>query len=167
MATETPSLTDYRPTVRQLEYVGAALAYLVAAVHIFHPQRGFPRLLLLVSTDNAALLASDPRPLLFVLSGLGILLAVKVVLLGYPRKPIYALGIALMGTFIVGYFGWHLTGHGGFLPGRTAHGHGLHPVETVLSHLRSYPVASASKLAEAALLAVLAVLYRHEGGADT
>lgn len=119
-------------------------------------------MLLLVSTDNSSLLVGDPRPVLFVLSGLALLVGVKLVLWGLPRKPIYALGMGLMLAYVVGYFAWHLTGHGGFLPGRTAHHHGGGPLAAVVSHLRAYPIASASKFVELGLLAVLAVLYRRE-----
>lgn len=156
-------LADYRPTDQQLRYLGAALAYLVAAIHLFHPRRGFPRLVQYASSGNLDLVALDPRPLLFVLSGLAILAGVKLVLLGFPRRPVYAAGMALMATFVVGYFAWHLSGHGGFLPGRRPLYHGLGPVEAVVSHLDSYPLARASKLAEVVLFAVLAVLYRREG----
>ncbi|GAA0664214.1 hypothetical protein GCM10009020_06330 [Natronoarchaeum mannanilyticum] len=145
-----------------LGYVGAALAYLVAGIHLFHPQYGFSRLVRLLATGNLSLLGYDPRPLAFVLSGFAILLGIKLVLLDFGRNPVYALGMLLVTTYFVGYFAWHLTGHGGFLPGRKPLYHGLHPVTAVLSHLANYPLAAAAKFAEAALFVVLAVLYRRE-----
>ena len=157
-----PAVSEYVPTDRHLRYIGAALAYLVAAVHLFHPERGFPRLVALVATGNTGLLVSDPRPLLFVLSGVVILAAVKLVLLGLPRRPIYAGGMALVATYLVGYFAWHLSGHGGFLPGRRPNYHGLTPTEAVVSHLQAYPLVQAAVVVELALLVVLAVLYRRE-----
>jgi len=157
------ALAEYRPSDQQLRYLGAALAYVVAAIHLFHPRRGFPRLVQFASSGNIDLIALDPRPLLFVLSGVAILVAVKLVLVGYPRRPVYAAGMALMATYVVGYFAWHLSGHGGFLPGRRPLYHGIGPVEAVVSHLRSYPLARVSKVAEIALFVVLGVLYRREG----
>lgn len=162
MAPLRTSLTEYQPTDRQLRYVGAALAYVVAGIHLFHPQRGFPRLVQLVLTDNVGLLLSDPRPLLFVLSGFAIVVAILAVLWGFPRKPIYALGMVLMVTYVVGYFVWHLTGHGGFLPTREPTYHGGTPISAVVGHLQAYPVARVSMLAEAMLFVVLAALYRRD-----
>ncbi|WP_256392010.1 hypothetical protein [Natronoarchaeum rubrum] len=145
-----------------LGVIGAALAYLVAGIHLFHPQYGFSRFVGLLATGNLSLLSYDPRPLAFVLSAFAILLGIKLVLLDFGRKPVYALGMVLVGTYFVGYFAWHLTGHGGFLPGRAPLYHGMHPAEAVVSHLANYPLAAAAKFAEAALVGVLAVLYRRE-----
>ncbi len=145
-----------------LGYLGVALAYLVVGIHLFHPKRGFPRLVLLLSTGNQSLLVTDPRPLAFVLSALAVLIGVKLAILGVERRRVYALGMVLVATYFVGYFAWHLSGHGGFLPGREPLYHGLGPVEAVVSHLATYPLAALSKLAEAALFVVLAVLYRRE-----
>ena len=140
-------------------YIGAALAYLVACLHLFHPKRGVPRLVTLLKVDPS-LLVHDPRPVLFVVSALAILLGVKLVIADTARKRVYALGMVLIATYFAGYFAWHLSGHGGFLPGRQPLYHGLSPVESVVSHLTSSPLAAVSKLAEAALIIVLAVLYR-------
>lgn len=145
---------------RILSAVGGALAYVVAAIHVFHPERGFGRLLLLARVGRLELLATDPRPLLFVLSGLAIVAGVLAVMLGTPRRPIYAAGIALVATYFLGYFAWHLSGHGGFLPARQPVYHGMSPIEAVVDHLVTSPIAAAAKLAEALLLGVLVVLYR-------
>ncbi len=156
-------VTKYRPTDQQFRYIAAGLAYLVAALHLFHPKRGFPRLALILTLDQPLdHILYDPRPAAFVLSGLAIIIGVKLVLLGFSRKPIYALGMALIATYFVGYFVWHLTGHGGILPGREPLYHGLHPVASVISHLQEYPIARASKIAEAMLFAILAFLYYNE-----
>lgn len=153
----------YRPTDRHLRYTAAGLAYLVAGLHIFHLQRGFPRLVLLLGLDDPMRhLLYDPRPLLFVLSGVAIIVGIKLVLFGVPREPIYLLGMLLMVTYFAGYFAWHLTGHGGFLPSRDPLYHGLHPVEAVMAHLREYAWARWTTVAEAVLFAVLAVLYYQE-----
>lgn len=153
---------DARPTDQQLRYGGAALALLVAGLHLFHPERGLERFLLLLSLDPA-LLVSHPRPAAFVASAVAIVVGIYLVLFGFPRKPIYALGILLVVTYVVGYFAWHLTGHGGFLPGRPPQYHGLQPHEAVVAHLRSDDWALVTLLAETTLALVLAVLYRREG----
>ena len=145
-----------------LEHVAAALTFLVAALHLFHPSHGLERLVLLLSVGPRLLLA-DPRPALFVLSGLGLVAAVPAVLIGVPKRPLYLLGIILMTTYIVGYFVWHLTGHGGFLPGREPLYHGLQPHVAVITHLVGDPWAAAAVIFESLLAGVLAVLYRRKG----
>lgn len=162
MSSLRPALSRVDPTDRQLRYVGAALAYVVAAVHIFHPRHGLSRLVLYLATGNPGLVVSDPRPLAFLLSGLAILAAVKLVLLGYPRRPIYLGGIALTATYLGGYFAWHMTGHGGFLPNRLPQYHGLGPIEAVVLHLRTYPLARIAIVAELLLLVVLVALLVRE-----
>lgn len=153
-------VTEQRPTDRQLRYAAAGLAYIVAILHLFHPKLGLPRLIAYVSIGQPFL---DPRPAAFVLSGGVIMLAVILVALGAPRKPIYLLGMLLMLTYLVGYFAWHYTGHGGFLPGREAYGHGeLGPLENVVVHLADDWWARASKLAETILFGILALLYYRE-----
>lgn len=137
--------------------VAAALAYLVAALHLFHPSHGFARLVLVLSADPGLLLA-DPRPLGFVLSSVAVLVAVPAVLRGVPERPVVALGAVLMVVYLLGYFGWHLSGHGGFLPGREPLYHGLTPFEAVVSHLTTDPWAAAAVVLELALLGVLAAL---------
>lgn len=152
----------YRRIDENLGYIGAALTFLVAAIHLFHPKRGFPRLVLLIVTGNSSLLVSDPRPLAFVLSGLALLLGIQLVISNIARKRVYTLGMILTATYLIGYFAWHLSGHGGFLPGRESVYHGLHPVEAVVSHLVNYPLAALSKLAELGLFITLVPLYRKE-----
>ncbi|HKJ59708.1 MAG TPA: hypothetical protein VKA37_10785 [Halobacteriales archaeon] len=142
--------------------VAAALAYLVAVVHLFHPTHGFARLILVLTADPGLLLA-DPRPFAFVVSAAAILLAVPAVIRGYPERRAFALGAGLMLVYLVGYFTWHLSGHGGFLPGREALYHGYTPIEAVTIHLTTDHWAAASVLLESALLVVLVgLLYRRE-----
>lgn len=151
-------MTSQQSTQR-LRYAAAALAYVVAALHLFHPEFGFAQLVVRASIDPE-LLVADPRPVAFVLSGTAIVVGVTVALFGVPEKSLYALGMALMATYITGYFAWHLTGHGGFLPGREPLHHGFQPHEAVLTHLTGDPWAATAILAEIALFGVLAVLHR-------
>lgn len=153
----------FKPRDQPLRYLAAGLAFLVAGFHLFHPQRGFPRLVLVLGLDDPLQhLMYDPRPLLFVLSGVALIVGVNLVLVGLPREPIYLLGMLLVTTYFVGYFAWHLSGHGGFLPSRKPLYHGLRPVEAVITHLHDYSWARWTKVAEAFLFAVLAVLYYRE-----
>lgn len=146
----------------RLRYLGAGLAYAVAVVHLFHPKYGFLRFAKITATGDLSLFLLDPRPLAFVLSGVTIIAGIKLLLLGAPRRPIYALGMGLVGAFLVGFFLWHLSGHGGFLPGREPIYHGAAPLQAVASHLIEYPMARLAKVLEAALLLVLLALFRRE-----
>ncbi|GAB6880114.1 hypothetical protein JCM17823_23880 [Halorubrum gandharaense] len=152
-------LGTHQPTNQQLRYVAGAVALLVAGLHLFHPQYGLERFLLLLTTDPALFL-SHPRPVAFVLSAVAIVVGIYLVVFDVVRRYIYVLGMLLMVTYIVGYFAWHLSGHGGFLPGRTPHYHGVQPHEAVISHLREDVWARAAKLSEGMLLVLLAALYR-------
>lgn len=145
-----------------LGYFAAGLAYLVAGVHLFHPQHGFVRLVTVIMSGNLSLLIYDPRPIAFVLSAVAILLGIKVAIIGTNRTLLSLAGMGLMATYVIGYFAWHLSGHGGFLPVRKPLYHGLHPVTAVISHLITDQLAALAKVAEALLFAVLAVLHRHE-----
>lgn len=138
--------------------MAAALAYIVAALHLFHPEFGFAQLVVRLSVDPE-LLVADPRPAAFVLSGTAVIIGVTVALFGFPKRVLYALGILLMVTYITGYFAWHLTGHGGFLPGREPLYHGFQPHEAVITHLTGDLWAATAIIAETVLLGVLAVLY--------
>lgn len=135
------------------------LAYLVATIHLFHPSHGARRLVR-VLTLNPAALVTDPRPLLFTVSGLALVAGVFLALRGLPERPILGGGVALMVTYVVGYFGWHLSGHGGFLPNRKPLYHDYTPVEAVITHLSSDPFALVSIVAEVALLVLLVLLLR-------
>lgn len=148
-------------TTRRLRYGAAVLALVVAGLHMFHPTYGVVRLTIILTTDPA-LFRSHPRPLAFVLSATAIVTGVLLVLFGFPRKPVYAAGMVLVATYILGYFAWHLSGHGGFLPGRNPVFHGLQPHEAVITHLREDAWARVATIVESALLVVLAALYRAE-----
>ncbi|SDR11229.1 hypothetical protein SAMN04489842_2381 [Natronobacterium texcoconense] len=155
------NVTEHRVSSQQIRYVAGALALIVAGLHLFHPQHGLERLIILVSADPT-LLVTHPRPLAFVLSAIAIVIGIYLVLFGVLEKPIYVLGILLMMTYVVGYFAWHLTGHGGFLPGREPHYHGVAPHEVVVNHLRNDRWALVSVVTETLLAVLFAVLYWRE-----
>jgi len=140
-----------------LRYAAGALAVAVAGIHIFW---GFPRLV----TQLQIGAVPDPRPAVFVLSGVAIFLGIAQVLDGRDPKPIYLAGIGLMVAYIAGYVAWHtILGHGGFWPwGPEAITHDQPAHIVVVEHLLADPLALASKLLEIALAGLLAVLYRQD-----
>lgn len=145
-------------TVRRLRWVAAALALVVAALHLLHPSHGGHALVVYA----AAGYLGDPRPLLFTLGGFALVFGV---LLGYndfagPR--LYLAGIVVVLPFFVGYGLWHTVfDHGAFWPYIEAHGsHEENPVLVVLAHLRVERLALVSKLAELGLLGCLVALLR-------
>lgn len=154
-------MTAATRSTRRLEYVAAGLAYVVAIVHLFHPTSGAPALVAYTAAGTPLI---DPRPVAFVLSGVAIIAGANLILLGFPRKPIYALGMALMVVYIGGYFGWHALGHGAWWGGLD-HGWYGHTITEILLgpyHVRDDRIALLSKVAELALFCVLALLYRRE-----
>jgi hypothetical protein len=153
---------DQRVTDDHLLYAGTGLTYLVAATHLFHPEHGFPRLVELAVLGRPSLLVSGPRPVAFVASAVLLIVGANLVLANRWRRPLYLLGMGMVGAYLLGYFAWHFTGHGGFLPGREPIFHGLSPLENVLSHLTVDLLAAVSKVLEAALLVVLGLLYTRE-----
>ncbi|WP_253736732.1 hypothetical protein [Halohasta salina] len=141
-----------------VRYAAGALAVAVAAIHIYW---GFPRLV----TQLQAGLVPDPRPALFVLSGIAILLGIARILDGHDPEPFYLAGIGLVSLYLVGYVAWHaFGGHGGFFwpwaPEPIVHDE---PAAVVVAeHLLTTPLDLASKLLETVLLGLLVVLYRGE-----
>lgn len=147
---------------RILRVVAVALAVTVAGLHLFHPDVGIWALMVYVSLPAFP----DPRPPAFVLSAVAILLGIALVADDVvPARTAYLAGMALMITYIVGYFAWHMFGHGAWWPWGTGLGGHSHTFLEILignEHLRADPLALASKVAELALLIVLGVLYTNE-----
>jgi hypothetical protein len=135
------------------------LAVVVGVGHLFFPGLGLPTFAARLFVDPALLLA-DPRPALFVLSGAALVVGAALGRGAPNRRPYYLGGVVLSLGYVAGYLGWHLSGHGGFLPGREPLYHGLSPVENVLSHLTAEPLAAALLVLELALAALLARLLR-------
>lgn len=165
-AHETTTETDHLLSTHRLRYVAAALAFLVAGIHLFHPDLGT---LAFVTYAAAGTPLIDPRPAAFVLSGLAIVVGVNLAALGAPRRPLYVAGMALMAVYIAGYFAWHMVGHGAWWPLGPERMWVSHSFADILLgshhlHPRNDPLGLASKLAELALLVVLAVLYVRESG---
>ena len=142
--------------IRILRVCAGALAVLVAWLHLLHPEYGYDQLLRYVEFGTLF----DPRPPLFVLSGLAILAGVVLVLTDVSKRPVYLFGTALIGTYLLGYVAWHtVLDHGAFWPHIEPHHHetaGL--VESMVDHLQADTIALVSKAAEVVLLLLLLAL---------
>lgn len=156
-----PASDTTSATARRLRHAGAALAVLVALLHLLDPNHGLLELFALLYTAPGALVF-DPRPAAFVLSATALLVGVALSRNAPNRRPYYGAGIVLALTYVVGYLAWHLTGHGGFLPGREPLLHGVSPVQNVVRHLTGDLWAAASMASELVLAGVLAALLRRE-----
>ena len=144
---------------RRLRYLGATLAILVAFLHLLDPNHGLLELFALLY-ESPRVLVFDPRPVAFVLSATALLIGVSLSRNAPDRQPYYVAGIGLALTYVVGYLAWHLTGHGGFLPGREPLLHGVSPLRNVVRHLTGDPWAAASMASELGLIGVLVALLR-------
>lgn len=149
-------------SLHHLRSAAAVLAVAVASLHLLHPRYGLARLVRALASAPDVLL-SDPRPIAFVLSSAAIVTAVTLAVLGAPRRPLYAVVAAIVWLHFLGYFAWHLSGHGGFLPTREPIYHGLSPAETVVEHLRASRWASATKALELITGGFVTYLYAREG----
>ncbi len=139
-----------------VELVGVQLALVSAAIHLWW---GLPRLFVYLPIGSFA----DPRPYLFVISGVAIVAGSVALYLGGPPRTLYALGIVAMLAYALGYATWHLTGHGDFLPFVTGYGHDIeNPLATVLGHLAADPLALAAMIVELGAIACFAFLLYHE-----
>lgn len=142
---------------RKLRRLAGVLAVVVAGIHLYWA--------LPVAAQQLQFgILHDPRPAAFLLATMAMLMGGLLVVQGFDPLPVYIGGILLMLVFLVGYGAWHtVLDHGAFWPGRHAHGHADQgPIQLILTHLRGDSLALASKLAEAALLAVLSVLAGRE-----
>ncbi len=156
----------YQPSIRTVRHqtsqhllpITASLAVAVASLHLFHPTHGLVRLL----EYARYLVAPDPRPFAFTLSGIALLVGVGLGAADRYRRPLYALGIGLMLTFLLGYAGWHTVfDHGTFWPTIEPTGHTeTNPLASISAHLFNDGYALLSKLLELGLLVALAVCYR-------
>lgn len=142
--------------IRYLRITAGGLAILVAWLHVLHPDYGYRQLLHYLQFGTVY----DPRPPLFVLSGLAIFVGLGLAYRNVARETIYRLGLALTATFFLGFVTWHtLLDHGAFWPHIEGyHRHDVSVVTVIVDHLVADPIALVSKVAEAILFVVLALL---------
>jgi len=140
--------------------VALVAAHLAVVVAVLHLSMG---LLNWFRWANAGFLVPrDLRWPLFVVSGLALFVGLVVAAQGRYRRPLYAGGIALMVTYVVGYFGWHMGGHRPQLIFGRGSTH-EEPFFTVfVDHLFAGPVEFVAIVAEVALAVVLASLLVRE-----
>lgn len=136
-------MDDTAATVTRV--VGVQAAAVSAVVHLIE---GVPRLAVYLPL----LSFRDPRPYLFVPSGLLLLGVAVAVLAGARDRRLYSFGAGVMATYAAGYVWWHLTGHGGLLPSHAT----TDPVGEILAHLAADPPAMVAFGAE--LVGVVAFL---------
>ena len=146
-------MDDSRAALFQL--FGVQLALVSAGIHLWW---GVPKLLVYLPIGSFA----DPRPYLFVLSGVAIFLGAVALYLGGPPRALYGLGIGAMLAYVSGYAAWHLAGHGGFLPGVAGYGHAENPLSVVWGHLAADPLAMAAMATELGAIACFVFLVYHE-----
>lgn len=145
-------------SVRRLRWVAAALALVVAVLHLLHPSHGGHALLVYASAGYLG----DPRPLLFTLGGFALVFGVLLGYNGFAGRWLYLGGIVVTLAFLVGYGLWHtVLDHGAVWPYIEPNDtHGGNPLFVVLAHLRIERLALVSRLAELGLLGCLVVLLR-------
>lgn len=138
---------------RLLRIVGLQCALIAAGLHVVW---GLPRLVVYVGQGTMP----DARPLLFTLSAVVIVAAVAALFRGADERPIYALLIAIMVVYLLGFAGWHLAGHPVLGPdGVAVHHHPEGPVAQLADHLRDgYTLATV--LFEVGAIVALAPLLR-------
>jgi hypothetical protein len=133
-------------------------AHLVVVVGIIHVSLGLYNWFRWLNAGF--LVPRDLRWPLFVVSGLALIAGLFIAAQGRHRRTLYAAGIGLMIVYVVGYFSWHLGGHGFVFREPTPH---QGPVgQFLLDHLFAGPVKFLAIVSEVALAVVLAYLLVKE-----
>jgi hypothetical protein len=147
-------------TTRLARLAATQVATFVGMLHFWLGARNWSAYL-----GSGTVIPPDVRGPLFLISGLLLLVGVAVVMLeDITDRRVYAGGIVLTVTYLVGYYAWHLGGHS-FLSGGARNadlaGHG-DPIEFFVSHTFVFndPVVFFSLLTEVVLLVLLTVLLR-------
>ena len=133
-------------TVLRLFAVQAAVVS--AAIHLLE---GLPKLAVYLPLRSFA----DPRPYLFVPSGLLLLALATAVVRGARHRRLYSLSAGVLLAYAVGYAWWHLTDHGGLVPSHEV----SNPVAEIAGHLATDPVALVAFAAELVGAALFLALF--------
>ncbi|SIR02447.1 hypothetical protein SAMN05421858_1157 [Haladaptatus litoreus] len=144
-------------SISPTRFVAAQLAVVVAVIHLTLGAFNWIRW-----ADAGFIIPRDLRWPLFVLSGLLIVVGLFLAAAGRYEKPVYAGGIVLMAVYILGYFGWHLTGHRPLLLFGEGHLHEGPFLPFVLDHLFAGPVKFVALVSEFGLLLLLVYLLIRE-----
>lgn len=108
-----------KPVATALRLIAVQSTLASVALHLLW---GLPRAVIYFRTGTIA----DPRPYLFVVSGVALLAAVTALYFDakHPTPTqIYAFCAGVLALYVVGYLWWHLGGHGGLIPGVKGYGH--------------------------------------------
>ncbi len=144
-------------SVSPARFVAAQLAVVVAVLHLSLGILNWIRW-----ASAGFLVPRDLRWPLFVLSGLAIVIGLLLASAGRYRRPLYAGGIVLMAGYILGYFGWHLSGHRPLLLFGAGSQHRGPLLPFLLDHLFAGPVEFLALASEFALLVLLVYLLSTE-----
>lgn len=129
--------------VRTLRFVALQIVGAVAMIHLVVGGETLVQVVSrgLLGAYLTEFVAADPRPLLFVVSGLATLAGIVAVARGrLDYRRAYGLGIALLGGYVLGWVAWHTVldhglAFGGGVPTSDGHDHG-----GLLATLRSHYV---------------------------
>ena len=135
------------------QVVAAHLALVAAMVHLTLGLFNWIRY-----ASVGLLIPPDARWPLFVVSGLAILGGMVAVARGRAKRPLYLGGIGLMLVYIVGYFGWHVSGHRALLFVGPATEHRGPLLTYLVDHLFAGPVEFLAIVSEAGLVVLLLYL---------
>ena len=138
--------------------VAANLAVVVAVIHL-----GLGILNWIKWASVGFLVPRDVRWPLFVVSGLVLVAGTWLAIRRRDRRQFYAMGMFLSLGYVVGYFGWHLSGHRPFLLVGPGTHHDL-DFAFLVAHLFAGPVEFLAIVAELALAVLLAYLLAVESG---
>jgi hypothetical protein len=131
----------------------AHLAVLVAVIHVTLGLYNWIRW-----ASAGFLVPRDLRWPLFVFTGVVLVVGILLAAQGRYRRPLYLGGIALMAGYVVGYFGWHASGHRPLLFFGEGHLHTGPLVPFLLDHLFAGPVEFIAIVSEVLLAVLLAYL---------
>lgn len=137
--------------------LGANLAFIVAGLHLLMGLRYW-----VLYAMGGVYIPPDPRVTLWTISAIAIFAGMIALYVGAPKRPIYGLGVGMMLAYVLGYFSWHLGGHGRFYLGGTPDLHGVPLSAYLLDHLLAGPLETTSIVLEVALLVLLVVLLAED-----
>jgi hypothetical protein len=130
--------------VRKLRFVALQVVGAVAVVHLVVGGAELLRVANagLLGRYLTTFLAADPRPLVFLLSGLAIVAGIVAVARGHlSYRTGYRLGLLALGVYVLGWVGWHtVLDHGFALRGGSPTVPDGHTHDGLLGTLRSHYV---------------------------
>lgn len=136
-----------------VRFVASQLVFVVGLLHL-----GIGAVNWLRWAMGGFLLPRDLRWPVFVVSGIAVIVGLYLAREADDRAPYYAAGIVVMLGYVVGYFGWHLSGHRPLLLFGTGTATETVSVQWFLDHLFAGPLETVAVFAEVAAAILLVVL---------